>query len=48
MGRLEKEIMSEMIRDVGGVKGGNGAFKVPGPDTACASCVVALWVLARM
>lgn len=48
MGRLEKKIMSVMIRDVGGVKGGDEAFKVPGPDTARASCAVAVWVPARM
>lgn len=35
-------------RDVGGVKGGNEAFKALGTETVCASCMVTLWVLVRM
>lgn len=40
--------MSVMIRDVGGVKEGNEAFKALGPETARASCEMVLWALAGM
>lgn len=36
----EEVIMSVMIRDVGGVRGANEAFKTPGPEAACACCTI--------